>query len=174
METVDLSKPSLWTVCVLLLAPQQVSPKPRRNKTWTSSVAFFFLCFSSKLKTARKWSLCSIITPSWLFWKMFKPALKFYYFLGPFCLLDMIALKLNVRKGEIQSDPRKFFSLTSEENPPRLTIGHHWIGDWGLYTFTESQERGAIWQSTWLEGIIGLGHRWATDGRYMCISESRS
>lgn len=24
METVDLSKPSLWTVCILLLAPQQV------------------------------------------------------------------------------------------------------------------------------------------------------
>lgn len=54
---------------------------------------------------------------------MFKPALKFGSFLGIFCLLDVIALNLNVRKGEIQSDPLKCFSLTTEENPTRLMIG---------------------------------------------------
>lgn len=51
------------------------------------------------------------------------PALKFTYFLGPFYLLDMIALNLSVRKREIQSDPLECFSPTSEENPQRLMIG---------------------------------------------------
>ena len=54
------------------------------------------------------------------------------YFLEPLYLLNMIALNLNVRKGEIQSDPLKCFSLTTEENPPRLTIGQRWMGDLGL------------------------------------------
>lgn len=68
---------------------------------------------------------------------MFKPALKFGYFLY---LLDTIALNLNVRKGEIQSDPLKCFSLTTEENPPRLTIGQRWMGDLGLYTYRVPRE----------------------------------
>lgn len=68
------------------------------------------------------------------------PVLKFGCFLGPFYLLDMIALNFNFRKGEIQSDPWKSFSLTTEENPPRLTIGQCSMGDLGLYIYRVPRE----------------------------------
>lgn len=43
--------------------------------------------------------------------------------------------------GEIWSYPCECFSLTTEENPPRLTTGQHWIG---IHVFAASQERGYL------------------------------
>lgn len=63
-------------VCVLLLAPQQVWPKPKRNKTWKQGSTLFPLIFLRALS-------CIITTPLWFLWEMFIPALKFACFLNP-------------------------------------------------------------------------------------------
>lgn len=175
METVDLSKPSLWTVCVLLLAPQQVLLKPRKNKTWTcSAVSVFFLSlFPSKLGAAGKWSLCFITTPLWFFWKMFKPALKFSYFLEPFYLLrhDCFELECQKRRNSIWPTQMLFtdnWRKSSQVNDRSALNGRL------RPIHLRSPERAAIWWSIWLAALIGLGHRWATDGRCVCISVSPS
>lgn len=137
METVDLSKPNLCTVCVLLLAPQQVRLKPRRNKThWVC--AFPPQIFPRTGLQGK--DHCAPPRP--LFWAVSIPAPKFYCFLKAFDLPDMIALNFAVRSGiEIRSDPCECFSLTTEENPPRLTIGQRRVG---IHAFTASQERGYL------------------------------
>lgn len=52
----------------------------------------------------------------------------------------MIALNLSVRKREIQSDPLKSFSLTTEENSPRLMIGQRWMEDLDIYIYRVPRE----------------------------------
>lgn len=95
METVDLSKPSLCTVCVLLLAPQQVRLKPRRNKTnW---VCAFPPHIFPRTGLQGK-DHCA--PPRALFWAVSIPAPKFYCFLKAFDLPDMISLNFAVRSGE--------------------------------------------------------------------------
>lgn len=147
METVDLSKPNLCTACVLLLAPQQFWPKPRRNKTWTRW----------------KWSLCSIH----FFELCLNQLLNFAVFLKLSIFLTWLLWTSLSGEGEIRSDLCECISLTTEENPPRLTIGQRWMG---IHAFVASQKRVLIWWSIGLASILALGDSWAADAGCMDIS----
>lgn len=147
METVDLSKMSLWTVCVLLFAPQQVLPKPRRNKTGMKSVIyvsfFFFFLFTSKPAAAKGNDHYASSWPHRSYTeKCPKPALKFSYFLGTLYLLNITALNLNVRKRRNSIWPTRMlftnnWRKSSQVNDRsalngRLRSMHPWVPREGL------------------------------------------
>lgn len=134
METVFLSKSNLCTACVLLLALQQVWLKPRRNKTWTRRICAPPV-FSSE-QSSKETITALHHDPSFERWSY--QLLNFAIFLRLSVFLTWLLWTSLSGAREIWSDLCECFLLTTEENPPRLTIGQRWMG---IHAFAASLEK---------------------------------